>query len=180
VLFRSEGGAFFTHDKEVYDFIHCSINHGASAERYVYKALGYNYRMTNIQAALLYDQLTLVDSIRTDKHAIFEQYKNGLAGHVILPASEENTIPSEWMFVCGAVTDYKQLETYMKEKGIDIRPFFYDITAHSHLTNIPRNPLILGHSYFMLPSYPDLTNAQIDYICNTITEFLTTHQKTDE
>jgi perosamine synthetase len=175
-----EGGAFFTHDKEVYDFIHCSINHGASAERYVYKTLGYNYRITNIQAALLYDQLTLVDSIRTDKHAVFVEYKKRLTGHVIIPVSEENTIPSEWMFVCGATIDYKQLESYMKNNGVDIRPFFYNITAHSHLANIHCESIPLKYSYFMLPSSPDLSTEQITHVCNTLIDFLIKNQKTPE
>jgi perosamine synthetase len=167
-----EGGAFFTHDKELAEFIHCTIHHGASSERYIYNTLGYNYRMTNIQAALLYDQILQVESVRKDKHIIFEEYKSQLGTHVIFPKIEEGTTPSEWMFVCGAVIDYKELDTHMKKHGIDIRPFFYDINRHAHLAHIKCRPLHLTHTFFMLPSYPDLTIEQITRVCSTLIEFL--------
>ena len=166
-----EGGAFFTHDKELYDYIYCSIHHGASAEKYIYSLLGYNCRMTNIQAALLYDQLNAVDQIRADKHAIFDSYKRLLDPYVTLPKGEEGTAESEWMFVCGINTEYKALETYMKENGVDIRPFFYDIKRHAHLSHIEAPVMALEKCFFMLPSYPDLTVEQIEKICDHIVRY---------
>jgi perosamine synthetase len=163
-----EGGAFFTHDKELYDYIHCSIHHGASAERYVYDVLGYNYRMTNIQAALLYDQLLHVEVVRADKHAIFEEYSRQLKGHVVLPMPEADTTPSEWMFVCGVKADYAQLHEYMAKHGVDIRPFFYGITKHTHLHHIDCPTMPLEYTYIMLPSYPDLTVDQITKVCSIL------------
>jgi perosamine synthetase len=160
-----EGGAFFTHDKELYDYIYCSIHHGASAEKYVYSMLGYNCRMTNIQAALLFDQLNAVAQIRADKHVVFETYKRLLGGHVTLPKAEECTMESEWMFVCGVNAEYKALEAYMKENGVDIRPFFYDIKRHAHLSHIEGPAMDLDRCFCMLPSYPDLTVEQIEKIC---------------
>jgi perosamine synthetase len=166
-----EGGAFFTHDKELHDYIHCSIHHGASSERYVYDVLGYNYRMTNIQAALLYDQLLQLEAVRRDKHAIFEEYRHQLAGHVVIPPTEADTTPSEWMFVCGVVGDYKDVDAHMKAKGVDIRPFFYDIHRHQHLADVECEPMALLHTYIMLPSYPNLTLEQVRTICDSLRDF---------
>jgi len=168
-----EGGAFFTHDKEIYDYINSSINHGNSKERYIGSTLGYNYRITNIQAALLYDQLIQLEDIRNDKHIIFETYKTLLKKYVIVPQTEDRTVSSEWMFVCGIKnTNYKELELYMKDNGVDIRPFFYDINRHSHLKHIYRNPIDLVYTYIMLPSYPDLTVQQLHLICNSIINYI--------
>lgn len=167
-----EGGAFFTHDKDLYEFIYKSVHHGTTSTRYVYDTLGYNYRMTNIQAALLYDQLVNLDSIRNDKHRIFTQYSKLLQDKVIIPKLEENTIPSEWMFICGMKDIiYTDFEQYMKSNNIDIRPFFYDISVHEHLKDISSKKLDTNISYFMLPSYPDLTEQHITYICETILRF---------
>lgn len=168
-----EGGAFFTHDKILYEYIYSSIHHGLSAERYIYNVLGHNCRMTNIQAALLYDQLTVVDSIREDKHTVFNNYKNLLKDYVVLPKSEEDTIESEWMFVCGIDTDYKRLETFMKENGVDIRPFFYDIKKHAHLSHIVCSDMILSVSFFMLPSFPDIKKEEIEKICSCLINYIT-------
>ena len=171
-----EGGAFFTHDKQLYDYIHCSVHHGASSERYVYDVLGYNYRMTNIQAALLYDQVLQLESVRKDKHAIFEEYRRLLADHTVIPPTEADTVASEWMFICGVDADYAKLEEYMKANGVDIRPFFYDIRRHKHLAHVETARLELTHSYIMLPSYPDLTLEQVRNICDILCAF-TKHRK---
>lgn len=167
-----EGGAFFTHDKELYEFIYKSIHHGMTSTRYVYDVLGRNYRMTNIQAALLYDQLVHIDRIREDKHVIFTAYRELLGKTIVIPQAEDNTSPSEWMFVCGLTnTQYETLEKYMKTHGIDIRPFFYDISVHEHLKNIQARSLPSNITYCMLPSYPDLTLDQVHYICQTLNTF---------
>jgi len=167
-----EGGAFFTHDKELYDFIYKTIHHGATSTRYVYDVLGRNYRMTNIQAALLYDQLVHVDSIRADKHVVFEAYMKVLGDNVVVPRIEHQTTPSEWMFVCGLKNiQYKDLEAHMKSHGVDIRPFFYDISVHGHLKNIQIPSLLSDITYFMLPSYPDLTLDDVRYVCRTLNGF---------
>lgn len=168
-----EGGAFFTHDKEIRDFVYKTVNHGITDTRYVYDTLGYNYRMTNVQAALLHDQLINLDSIRSDKHRVFSQYSQILRDHVCIPKYEEDTTPSEWMFVCG-VKDikYDEFETYMKSNNIDVRPFFYDISVHKHLNDIPRSVLNTNITYFMLPSYPDLEDCQVKHICETILRFI--------
>ena len=168
-----EGGAFFTHDKELYKFIYKTIHHGATSTRYVYDVLGRNYRMTNIQAALLYDQLTHVNTIRNDKHAIFSGYKKLLGQLVVIPRTEERTSPSEWMFVCGLKNiQYEGLEEYMKSYGIDIRPFFYDISVHTHLKGIQSQQILTNDiTYFMLPSFPDLPLEKVEYICKTLIGF---------
>lgn len=167
-----EGGAFFTHDKDLYEFIYKTIHHGATTKRYVYDVLGYNYRMTNIQAALLYDQLVNLDSIRNDKHVIFNHYTACLKGSVIVPRIEENTTPSEWMFVCGIKNiNYQDLEKYMKLNNVDIRPFFYDISEHNHLTKIHRAVMNTDVTYFMLPSYPDMSLKDVEYVCETVLRF---------
>jgi perosamine synthetase len=167
-----EGGAFFTRDKEVYEFIHCSVNHGLSGKKYIYKELGHNYRMTNIQAALLYDQLLNVDGIISDKKRVFERYTKNLKDAVVFPSYEKDTECSNWMMVCGLSKPYETVEKVMISCNIDIRPFFYDIQVHSHLNDIKRVVFETEYTFFMLPSFPDLTNEQIDYIstclCNIV------------
>ncbi|NCV01293.1 MAG: hypothetical protein EBV53_08920 [Proteobacteria bacterium] len=151
------------------------MHHGATETRYVYDVLGRNYRMTNIQAALLYDQLLHVDSIRANKHTIFSVYREILGDTVIVPPSEDNTTASEWMFVCGLKDiRYEALEVYMKTHGVDIRPFFYDISVHGHLKGIKWRAICSNVTYFMLPSYPDLTLDEVRYVCRTLNGFTCT------
>lgn len=52
-----EGGAILTNDDDLYQYLSRKINQGNTSTRYLHDMLAYNYRMTNLQAALLYDQL---------------------------------------------------------------------------------------------------------------------------
>jgi perosamine synthetase len=164
-----EGGAFFTHDKDVYDYVYRSIHHGLSDERYVYHTPGYNYRMTNLQAALLYDQLLHLDEIVSDKRSLFEEYKSLLKDCVVYPMMEEGTEPAPWMFVCGVRgIEYPELDRQLRDNGIDVRPFFYDIHRHDHLADIPASTLSTSATFFMIPSHPDLSKADAERISNAI------------
>lgn len=171
IITSGEGGAFFTHDKDVYDFIYSTIHHGLGTKQFIYSKLGYNYRMTNIQAALLYDQMQNIQSTLDDKEKVFSTYKRCFEyTPIVYPLEEANTVPAKWMFVMGVQKPYSAIYEHMKQKGIDIRPFFYDIQTHEHLSNISRPLLQLDSTYIMLPSYPDLTSEQIEFIANTVLE----------
>lgn len=178
-----EGGAFLTNDIDLYKYIKTYHSHGMSEERYVHNILGTNYRMTNIAAGFLYDQLRDIDHILTLKRAVFSVYEKLFSDlSVIKLEKEEATIMADWMFIIlipGLV--FKDLERFMLEKGVQIRPIFYDIHKHSHLSTAYKHG---GNDEFsstvsnigvMLPSYPTLTEDQQIYIYNCIKEYMIIH-----
>ena len=59
-----EGGAFITNDDDVFEYINKIKSQGQSNEKFIHDVLGYNYRMTNIQAAILYGQLDSLSEIK--------------------------------------------------------------------------------------------------------------------
>lgn len=173
IITSGEGGAFFTHDKDVYDFIYSTIHHGLGTKQFVYSKLGYNYRMTNIQAALLYDQMQNIQSTLQDKEKIFSYYRRMLnKNSIVYTKQEEGTLSANWMFIIGINIPYEKVNAYMKSKSIDTRPFFYDIQTHEHLKHIQRSNFELDLTYIILPSYPDLTEKEISYISETLSKYL--------
>jgi perosamine synthetase len=74
IITSGEGGAFFTDDDEVYNHIKGVYSQGMSSVRYLHNVHAYNYRMTNVQAAFIYDQLNDLDAILQNKKAIFNNY----------------------------------------------------------------------------------------------------------
>lgn len=176
-----EGGCFLTNDDEVFDFINNIRNQGQSNEKFIHNNLGYNYRMTNIEAALLYGQLMFVDEIIDRKLMIFERYRKNLSScdEIIFQKIEENTQHSNWMFSI-KLKDFSQekkdkLKLSLYENKIETRPMFYEITKHTHLSHIDcdtTNAKILNSQIIILPSYPELTFSQVDYICDNIKSFL--------
>jgi perosamine synthetase len=159
-----EGGAFFTNNTELYNYILLIHEHGMDKnEKYIHVDIGYNYRMTNLQAAILHDQMNDIDHILNKKNEIFKEYDLLLKNNknIIKIRIEDDTEPSQWMY-CIIIKNKTYKELNEQIKSFEIRPFFYDIRCHSHLKNIKIKTEmcdIFNHG-IMLPSFPELTREQ--------------------
>ncbi len=178
-----EGGAFFTNDPDVYQYIKNIYSHGMTEQRYIHCNVATNFRMTNIQAAFLYDQLCDIKHITSRKKELFEYYDNLLkdevhSGKIISILKEPQTEHSYWMYaIIIPNTPFETIELFMKQHDIEIRPFFYDIHRHSHLQSINHpfessfSKSITDHC-ILLPSFPELTKEQQDTICDQLKYFI--------
>jgi perosamine synthetase len=176
-----EGGAFVTDDDDVFEYINKVKSQGQTNEKFIHDVLGYNYRMTNIQAAILYGQLECLSEIQAKKHNIFELYKSLLQKltTVSFQKVEKNTKHSEWMLGIRLnqfnLSQKQNLQLYLFEAGIETRTMFYDITKHKHIMCSKSKNLnsdLLNNQCIILPSYPSLTDGQIEHITNKIKEYL--------
>jgi len=180
-----EGGAFLTNDDDVYNFIVKAYSQGLSSKRYLHDAHAYNYRMTNIQAAFLYDQLNDIGNILSKKGSVFKRY-NALFenlmqdGKIQLFAKEENTENANWMYAVRIIdnkVDIDQTYRFLSENGMDSRPFFYPINSHDHLKNITFNDdtsYKLNKEVIMIPSSPDITLYEQEQVVNILHKFIQT------
>jgi perosamine synthetase len=174
-----EGGAFCTQDEEIYNYANLIHGQGQSSKRYVHSVLGNNFRMTNIQAALLLGQLEIFDEIMEMKRNVFYNYRRELSQieNVRIQFTDFNCIPSNWMMGLRIIgnKNYEEIEKYFNSKGIETRPMFYPMHHHEHLKNIDREydslSSILSEECFMIPSYPELYKFQQKYIINTIKNY---------
>jgi len=178
-----EGDAFVTNDDTIAKYIASYVNQGNTSTRFVHDTLAHNFRMTNLQAAMLCGQLLSVDEILTSKHAVFEAYRAKLSSSTKLSYQQnaENTKAAEWMFAVKLENSgtYLQAESFFSERNIDIRPMFYPYTRHEHLRLNSRVfcqkddvAKELSEKVIVLPSYPTLTLNEIEHICDTLLEFV--------
>jgi len=178
-----EGGAFITQTDDAYEYAKCVQGQGQSSTRFIHKELGYNYRMTNIQAAILYGQLEHLQEILSLKRDLFENYRNAFKdrNEVRIQLHEENTANANWMFGIRVIgqQSYNDAQNFFNSRGIEIRPMFYSIYNHDHLRNNPDVELVscitadlLNKECFILPSYPELTAAEQQYIIDTTNEYI--------
>lgn len=177
-----EGGAFITNDTGVYEYIKRVYSQGMSNKRFVHDVHAYNYRMTNVQAAFLYEQLNDIECILDLKNRIFSNYKTLLHDEIqdnkiFLQTNHANCTNANWMFAIGLTNNDKssdELNTYFFENGIEIRPFFYPYHSHNHLKTIMNKTDdcivsdTLNKEIIMLPSYPEITYKQQKYITSKI------------
>jgi perosamine synthetase len=178
-----EGGAFFTDDEDIFKYINSIYSHGMTSKRYIHDRVATNFRMTNIQAGFLYDQLNDIEHILHLKNKVFDNYSNLLqplikANKVKLIKTEKNTEHSKWMYSITVPSNtFEEIESYMKKNNIEVRPVFYDIHNHYHLKNIKAygdstEIYNITNCSLMLPSFPEITEDEQIYIVNKIQEFI--------
>jgi len=79
IITTGEGGMITTNDEELYKKMRYLRDHAMSKEkRYWHTEVGFNYRMTNLQAALGVAQLERIDELLAKKEEIFKWYQEGL------------------------------------------------------------------------------------------------------
>ena len=178
-----EGGAVVVSDRDLFDYLHKTCHQGMTTRRYLHDVLGYNYRMTNVQAAFLYDQLCDFQRIVETKNNLFNTYEKLLGdliekGSVKLQRLESGTQRAHWMFTLRIINNlpYENLQKYMNSQGIEVRPMFYPIEKHTHLANIKRCaddlPELIQRECVMLPSSPSLTYDEQEYIIDNLRKYI--------
>jgi perosamine synthetase len=182
IITTGEGGMIVTNDENFYEKAKYLRDHAMSKEkRYWHTEIGYNYRMTNIQAALGLAQLERIDEIINKKRQIFEWYNEGLKDleNIKLNPEKEWAKNVYWM-VClvNEKFDEEKRDDFMKklkEKGIDTRPFFYPC---SMMPMYKQDNFINPVSYDLykkginLPSGYNLKEENIKWICFNIKKIL--------
>jgi perosamine synthetase len=171
-----EGGAICVPDKELFEHVVNLHDQGGGDAVYLHRQLGYNYRMNNVQAALLDGQLRWgLDHILARKKYIFNYYKEALSeiSNVSFQKVEDDTEHARWMFgVRVHGRDYSA--RFFKARKIETRPMFFPINAHSFLSHIKTETKVaqkLHEECFMIPSFPDLTDRDMDWVIQHIKGF---------
>jgi len=180
-LTSGEGGALFTDDEDSYHYLNSVRNQGHSSQNYVFSKLGYNYRMTNIQAALLYGQLLNINEILEKKQEIFNLYKDELQSidEICFQQIEKNTTHSNWMFAIKGKSKISDLQLHLYQNQIDSRIMFPPINYHNHYKSFEPDEAAadLYEKVIMLPSFPSLTRGQVCFICDQIKSFYFNQKK---
>jgi perosamine synthetase len=175
-----EGGIVVAADKWK-SYLYKLRGQGQTTTRYIHDELGYNYRMTNVQAALLLGQIEKINEIKEMKKRVFSLYKNFLCDitEILIQEIDPNTVHSNWMFGVRIIGNesYEKLEEFMNKNCVEIRPMFYHIHTHEHLKNIPifggdKIAHQISKECVMLPSYPELQDHEISHICNLLKQYV--------
>lgn len=173
-----EGGMVVTNDATIYDrLVHFKGQGLAKYREYWHDTIGFNYRMTNIQAAIGLAQLEQVETFLAKKQQIAKWYQEGLK-NVPLEFHKETEDVSHSYWMCSILVKKPQirdeLREYMKESGIETRPTFYPVhTMPMYAKKYQQNKVAedLASRGINLPSYPGLEKSDIDFICKSIEGF---------
>lgn len=173
-----EGGMVLTNDNTLHERTSRIKDQGTARDReYWHDIIGYNFRMTNIHAAIGLAQLENIDKFVNRKIEIGELYKKELKSLNLKVLSGVGDVKhTYWM--CSIMTTESEervaLRQYLKDEGIETRPTFYPIhTLPMYSEKFQKHPIAeyIGWRGINLPSYPDLTDDQVIYICDIIKRY---------
>ncbi|MEB3755314.1 MAG: DegT/DnrJ/EryC1/StrS family aminotransferase [Desulfurococcales archaeon] len=178
VITTGEGGMVITNIDELADKIRLMRDHGMRP-RYWHVTLGFNYRMTGLQAAIGIAQIRKIDKLIERKRTISMIYNN-ILGDILgidLPPSMPWARPSYWLYSILVNEKCKfsrnKLMKELEKKGIETRKFFYPLHSmpifrkYSGGENYPISTYISMHG-INLPSGPKISDEDVEYVAKAI------------
>lgn len=182
IITTGEGGMIVTNNSEFYERAKFLKDQAMSGQRrYWHTEIGYNYRMTNLQAALGLAQLRRIKTLIHKKRMVFQWYKKWLGDFngIKLNPEKEGTKNVYWMVCLILEKDFgisrDQLMEKLKAEGIDTRPFFYPMSQMiMYNKSKMSNPIArdISRRGMNLPCGVSLNEKQVMFICQKIKEIL--------
>jgi len=171
-----DAGALVTNNESLYEKCKMLVNHGRWKEKYKHAIEGFNKRLDTLQAAILRIKLKLLSESTGKRRAIARMYKAKLKeiDSIVLP---EVTRGAEhvWHLFVVRIEMRDNIQTRLKESGISTG-IHYPIPLHLQPAYAYKNykqgdfPVAerLSREILSLPFWPEITEEQIEYVCNTI------------
>jgi perosamine synthetase len=184
IITSGEGGMIVTDDDALNERLRLYRNQGNDpARRYWHSVIGYNYRMTNVTAAIGLAQLERVEhhlAARRRVAAGYDARLAGLADRLATPVTRPWVERADWMYNVvlaeGARRGRDAVMAAMAEAGIETRPVFYPIHGMPPYAPSGQGPFPVADSLsargVSLPTYGALTDADLDRVVEALARAL--------
>lgn len=142
--------------------------------KFLYGAVGYNMKSSEMNAAFGLVQLSRIEEIRSKRKEMFNRYIENLKDvpEVVLPI---NTYDSDWLAIPFMAKNRMKLLTFLEQNNIQTRVCFAgNITRHpvyrDYLQEFPNSDRIMAEG-FLLGAHHGMSIDDVDYVCNNMKEF---------
>jgi UDP-4-amino-4,6-dideoxy-N-acetyl-beta-L-altrosamine transaminase len=185
-----EGGAVLTNNKEFYKKLLLFRSHGITKDQFINKPdgdwyyemqfLGYNYRMTDIQAALGISQLKKLDSFVERRRAIAELYNEAFKDNPYfdIPHEKNYAFSSYHLYPLRLKNAYKdrkrEIFSKLRERGLGIQTHYIPVYWQPYYkeSGYKKGLCPVAEDFYQreisVPVYPGMTNANINYVIQTV------------
>lgn len=199
IVTTAEGGAALTNSKELADKMALLRSHGITRDPelmsgdshggwyYQQIDLGFNYRMTELQAALGVSQMKRLDEFVSERHQLAKRYNEKLANlQLVLPYQLPEAYSGLHLFVIRLSLDklkltHKQIFDALRERGIGVNLHYIPVHTQPYYQNMgfAEGDFPESERYYQeaisLPMFHGMTKLQQDTVINTLTDILRGH-----
>lgn len=183
IITTGEGGMVLTDNDALAEKLRQVKGQGVDpARRYWFPVVGYNYRMTNIEAAIGLAQMENIDWHLAKRKQVFELYQAHLQGKrgitfQTIPAGFESCCWMVSILVDETLADRDQIMEQLRHAGIETRPFFYPmhvLPIYKDMMRAEAFPAsdMISRQGLNLPSSSALSADDIQYVSETLLNFL--------
>jgi perosamine synthetase len=185
IVTTGEGGMCITNNLELAERIKRLRNHAFDVPRFIHKEVGFNYRLTNLQAAIGVAQVENIEMLVEARRNVGIRYNQELKDvkELILPVEKDYAKNVYWMY--GVVLSdevsltKEEVMEKLKEEGVDTRSFFVPMHKQPAYVNktVENAPDCEGdfsisdkisERGFYLPSSSNITDEEIRFVCDKL------------
>ena len=187
-----EGGMVTTNDEELYKKLKLYHTHGITRDKelllnddgpwyYEQQALGYNYRITDIQCALGISQINRLDEFAEHRRKLAARYDELLKGvaNIIPPYQHPDCLSSYHLYMIQVPAERrKEIFCKLRENGIGVNVHYIPVyklpyyQEHGYNDVCCENAENFYDRAITLPLYADMTVDQVDYIVEKLNEIV--------
>ena len=184
-----EGGMITTNDEKLYKHLLKLRTHGITKESemltenhggwyYEMQELGYNYRLTDFQAALALSQLKRADEGIKRRQEIADRYTEALKDTGLILPHVPKGCQHAWHLYVIQIEKRKELYDYLKSKNIFTQVHYIPVHTMPYYKELgwKNGDFNEAESYYSrclsLPMFPTLSNEEQEYVIDSIKEFL--------
>ena len=167
----SEGGIITTNDEKVANLCKVLRAHGMTAQ-YQHTEFGYNYRMTDISAAIGRVQLTKLDKFNSRRREIAEKYNASFSKYVNVPENRRGHVFHQYTILCNQRDELKE---HLSQKGVGSGIYYptllYNYAPMSEFEADCPNAKRLTELSLSLPVHPGLSDSDVSKVIDTVVSF---------
>ena len=167
----SEGGIITTNSEEFSS--HCKVlrAHGMTAQ-YQHSEFGYNYRMTDISAAIGRVQLTKLDKFNSRRREIANKYNTSFSKYVKVPENRRGHVFHQYTILCNQRDELKE---HLSQKGVGSGIYYptllYNYAPMSEFEADCPNAKRLTELSLSLPVHPGLSDSDVSKVIDSVISF---------
>jgi perosamine synthetase len=174
IITTGQGGCLITNDDELAERLRKLKDFGrAAGGTDIHQSIGYNFKFTDLQACVGIEQMKKLDWRIERKKEILVKYRHALRAVGPVKFFDQDLVNTTPWFIDILCERRADLQAHLKQRGIGTRAMYPPLNKQQAYQRVGDHPVseLVGRQGLWLPSSSQLTDEQIETVCDSVAEF---------